>query len=526
VITVTIDGIQVSVEPGTTIMQAAEKIGIFIPHYCYHQALSIVGSCRLCLVTVEGSPKEVVACGTPCTDKMIVYTQSERVKRSREIVLEFLLLNHPLDCPVCDKAGECLLQDYSFAYGTPHSRFKEPKRVPPFKNLGPNIKLATTRCILCTRCVRFMNEIANDAQLAVINRGSQNEIDVAETGTLDHPLAGNVVDICPVGALLDKNFIHRTRVWHLSHTSSVCAECGSGCNVRIDSYKNEIFRIAPRFNEEVNSYWMCDTGRYAYKKYAVVNRLTNPLCKINGALKPVDWNTALQMAADGIKKYSEKQGACAGLITLGASNEDTFLVKYFLETVSRSNVAYGLYQLTTEEDIQFESGFFINNSDKYPNLNGVSFVLDFFEPDFYAKILISRIESGEVSVVYCLHTDLLEIPQKVLDALKKVPLLIVEDITESPLAQIATIVLPGRIHYEKTGTFINCEGQVQRFLQAVQGPKDSKTTLDIMKQLSERLDYRIPWQSSAEVFVELAKRYSELSECTYYTLGDAGKPIF
>jgi len=243
--TLTIDGKEITVELGTTILKAAERLGIFIPHYCYHPSLSVVGSCRMCFVEIEGSPKLVPACSTVAVDGMKVLTNSENVIKARESMLEFLLINHPLDCPVCDQAGECKLQDYAFLYGKNHSRFNEQKRLLPNKDFGEHIVLYANRCILCTRCVRFCQEIAGYEELGVFLRGGKAQIDIFPGKTLKNKLAGNIVDICPVGALIDKDFLHKTRVWNLTSYNSICPKCSRGCNIRIDVKDNTIFRIKP-----------------------------------------------------------------------------------------------------------------------------------------------------------------------------------------------------------------------------------------------------------------------------------------
>lgn len=520
-ITLTINDSEVSVEPGTTIISAAEKAGIVIPHYCWHPALSIAGSCRLCLVEIEGAPKDVIACGTPVTEGMVVRTESEKIKRDREIILEFLLLNHPLDCPVCDKAGECQLQDYSFEYGTSRSRFKEEKRVPPFKDLGPNIMLATTRCILCTRCTRFMDEIGGDAQLTVMSRGSHSEIGVPEGQKLEHPLAGNVVDICPVGALLDKNFIHRTRVWNLSRTPSVCGECSAGCNTYVDSSLDKIFRIIPRTNEEVNGHWICDTGRYGNKAYEDIDRLTIPKVKEEQTLKNISWNEAVKTASDGLRKYQKTKNSVAGLISPGALIEDAFAVKEFLSTAVNSSEISGLFYKPDKEDKSFRGGFIIKG-DSTPNQEGLQLVFGMDKPDINGGSIMSRIKSGNIKALYVVHNDLSEISQSILDVLAKLPFLIVEDIVLSPVAKLADVVLPGATYFEKTGTFINYQRRLQLLQQSVNAPEGVKNTWDIVKRLASMQNHHLKWNSYGDVFMQMAKSYPELKGLTHFKIGASG----
>ncbi|MFC1731701.1 2Fe-2S iron-sulfur cluster-binding protein [candidate division KSB1 bacterium] len=520
-VTLTIDNKEVQVEPGTTILRAAEKLGIFIPHYCYHPSLSIAGSCRMCLVEVEGAPREAIACNQPVGEGMVVHTDSERVKRAREIVLEFLLLNHPLDCPVCDKAGECLLQDYSFNYGTSHSRFDEQKRVPPFKDLGPNIMLATTRCILCTRCTRFMDEIAGDAQLTVVNRGYHNQIEVAKNTRLDHPLAGNVVDICPVGCLLDKNFIHRTRVWHLEATPSVCGECSAGCNTLIDSHRDEIYRIRPRFNAEVNDHWICDTGRYAYKKYAAVERLVSAHRREDGSLVETDLKEALEEINNRFGKYTKTADSIAVLISPYAVNENVFAVKHAFKELMNSHSVTGLFRRPAGEDREFRSGFVIKG-DTFPNQAGLQYILGLEQPDYGAQSVVEKIKSGAIKAAYVIHNDLSEISEDLLDTLKKLDFLVVEEITASPLTAVADIVLPGKLHFEDSGTYMNYRKRLQLLERAVMGPAGTLSTWEIMEELSALKNNRFKWTSAGGLFLMMARIYPDFEGLSHFRMDKAG----
>jgi NADH-quinone oxidoreductase subunit G len=270
----TIDGKEITVEPGTKVIEAIKRLGIFIPHYCYHPGLSIAGNCRICMVDVEKSPKPQIACNTDCADGMVVRTDTDRAKETRRHVLEFLLINHPLDCPVCDQAGECWLQDYYMRFGLYDARFyeqkvKKPKAVP----IGPTVMLDAERCILCSRCVRFSDEITKTSELGIVNRGDHSEIAVHPDKELNNKYSGNVVDICPVGALTDRDFRFKCRVWYLKKADSICPGCARGCNTEIHynldrpqhGGGDRVMRLKPREYPEVNQWWMCDAGRYGYK---------------------------------------------------------------------------------------------------------------------------------------------------------------------------------------------------------------------------------------------------------------------
>src|SRR5919204_600248 len=255
------------------LIQAADRAGVFIPHYCWHPALTVVASCRMCLVEVgemkDGKPamqpKVVPGCQTPAKDGTVIVTNSKKARTAQEQTLEDLLLNHPLDCPVCDKAGECLLQDFSYTFGRSTSRMIDPKNTPPNKpHIGPNVTLFTDRCILCSRCVRFTREISGTAELQVVNRGDHSEIDIFPGEPLDNKLASNVVDLCPVGALCSKDFLYKQRVWYLRTAKSVCADCSTGCSIEVDQNKDILYRLRPRENPQAQGYFMCDDGRLGY----------------------------------------------------------------------------------------------------------------------------------------------------------------------------------------------------------------------------------------------------------------------
>lgn len=510
--TITVDGKEIKADPKKLLIDVLRENGTDVPHYCYHEKLSVAGSCRLCMVEIEGAPKPMISCNTGLRDGMIVHTKTEKVKKAREDVLEFLLLNHPVDCPVCDKAGECKLQDYSFEHGKSASRFDEPKRVPPFKDLGPHIMIATTRCVMCTRCVRFMDEIAGDEQLTVLQRGSHAEICAPANIELDHPLAGNVIDICPVGALLDKDFIHRTRVWHLTKTPSICGECSTGCNVKVENYKNEIFRILPRDNQEVNEEWICDTGRASYKKYNDIERINNFSVKSEGLNRDVELSEAMKIASDGFKST----GSTAVILSSSSSNEDAYAAKEFAKKCFKSdNVA--AYIAKPKEDQTFKAGFVIKG-DKSPNAAGLKMVLN---TDF--NTLIKDIEDHKIKSAYVVKNDLSDLPTEVIDTLKKLKFLVVESIVESELTKIADVVLPGQTNFERTGTFVNYQNRIQWNQKAIDGP--AKSTWEYVNEFGSRMKQNFGWNSSSDVFLQMAKSYKELEGLSHFRIGPLGKVL-
>ncbi|MEP0842227.1 MAG: (2Fe-2S)-binding protein, partial [Phycisphaerae bacterium] len=294
-----IDGREVQCRDKIPVLQAALEAGLDVPHYCYHPGLSIVASCRLCLMEMKmpdpktkemaWSPKLVPSCQTPVRDGMEVRFASPAVENSRRHVMEYYLVNHPLDCPVCDKAGECYLQDYDFAYGPASSRAVDPKYKNPKKDIGPRTLLYQDRCVMCSRCVRFVQEVAGTGELCIVNRGNRSEIDVFPGAPLDNKLQGNVVDLCPVGSLLDKDFLFRRRVWFLKTGDSICRGCSTGCAIHVDEHRGAVQRLRPRYNPGVNDWWMCDEGRFGWKFVADERRIASPTLKRGSVSETPAW---------------------------------------------------------------------------------------------------------------------------------------------------------------------------------------------------------------------------------------------
>ena len=297
-VSVTIDGVPLQVAKGTMIIEAAKQAGVLVPHYCYHPSLPSPAVCRMCLVEVEKAPKLLPACVTAVTEGQVVHVNSPVAKKGREGVLEFLLINHPLDCPICDQAGECELQDFVFQEGRSGSRYDDyPKRYAPVEDFGPDVLYVPNRCILCTRCVRFMDDVALDGVLEVYQRGDRSYIGIEPAHKLEHPWSGNVVDLCPVGSLISKDFLHKARAWDLDKTASVCPGCTQGCNMTIDTRDTNVVRLRPRPNLDVNRHFMCDTGRADYRWMNRGDRVEAPLQQEAGRLHACDWDVALDRLA-------------------------------------------------------------------------------------------------------------------------------------------------------------------------------------------------------------------------------------
>nr|MBP8006914.1 NADH-quinone oxidoreductase subunit NuoG [Burkholderiales bacterium] len=317
-----IDGKPVQVPSGSTVMDAAVKLGIYVPHFCYHRKLSIAANCRMCLVQVEKAPKPLPACATPATDGMKVQTHSEQAVKAQKGVMEFLLINHPLDCPICDQGGECQLQDLAVGYGASESRYNEPKRVVFHKNLGPLVSAEEmTRCIHCTRCVRFGQEIAGVMELGMRGRGEHSEIVTFVGRTVDSELSGNMIDLCPVGALTSKPFRYAARTWELARRKSVSPHDSLGSNLVVQVKGDRVMRVLPLDNEAVNECWISDRDRFSYEALGSAERLASPRVKVNGEWRDVDWATALEVVAGGLKDVASKHGGSA--IGVLASTQST-----------------------------------------------------------------------------------------------------------------------------------------------------------------------------------------------------------
>ncbi|WP_027995743.1 NADH-quinone oxidoreductase subunit NuoG [Simplicispira psychrophila] len=340
-----LDGKKVEIAEGSMVMHAAEKAGTYIPHFCYHKKLSIAASCRMCLVEVEKAPKPMPACATPVTQGMVVRTKSDKAIRAQKSVMEFLLINHPLDCPICDQAGECQLQDLAVGYGASTTRYEEEKRVVLHKEVGPLISTEEmTRCIHCTRCVRFGQEIGGVMELGMIHRGEHSEITTVAGDTIDSELSGNMIDICPVGALTSKPFRYSARTWELSRRKSVSPHDSTGANLVVQVKNNKVMRVLPLENEDVNECWIADRDRFSYEALNSDERLTRPMLKQGGAWSEVDWQTALEYVANGLQQIKGEHGgqSIGALVSPHSTLEELFLARSLMQGLGSDNIDYRL----------------------------------------------------------------------------------------------------------------------------------------------------------------------------------------
>ncbi|MBI4398338.1 MAG: (2Fe-2S)-binding protein [Candidatus Omnitrophica bacterium] len=499
---INIDGKEIEVPQGSTVMEAAERAGVSIPYYCWHPGLSVAGNCRMCLVEMQRSPKPVIACNTQCADGMVIKTQSEMAKKARAGTLEFLLANHPLDCPVCDQAGECELQNFYMNYGLYDARFdeekiKKHKAVP----IGPTIMLDSERCILCSRCVRFCDEITHTGELGIVGRGDQEEITVYPGKELNNNYSGNVADICPVGALTDRDFRFKCRVWYLTPADSICPGCSRGCNIRIDSNharphhaKGErLMRLKPRENQAVNQWWMCDEGRYGYKF--------------------VDQNRILEARGGGIKALAEKisqapKAKLAVLVSPQLSNEDLYALRTLFK--EQLGVAIDCRWFTK----QGRGDDFLLQADKSPNTRGAQ-----------ALGLVSRFASAEemLSSAEALISFGVHVPRHFLADHLKFSAYIGSNINE--MSGNASIVIPSSVYAEKDGTFTNFDGRVQRFWQAFPPLGEAKAEWEIVNELAILLGLNIKFESAEAIFTAIAATVPQCNGMSYEKLGKQGMQI-
>jgi NADH-quinone oxidoreductase subunit G len=350
-VNLTIDGHDVAVPRGTTILEAAKTIGSEVPHYCYHPGMSSPAMCRLCLVEVEGAPKPMPGCVTTVMDGQVVRTQSEQAKKNRQGVLEFYLVNHPLDCPICDMSGECNLQDYVHAEGREQGRGREPKRVFGRDDFGGDVLFYGDRCVMCTRCVRFMSEVEQDHRLTVVERGSRSVIDTFFDEGLDGThWHGNIVDICPVGALVSKEFLHKARAWDLEHTPSICTSCSQGCNVDLHTRDNLVQRMKPRENMDVNAFWMCDYGRHNYEWINQEDRLEAPLVRSEASSKSMGWKEALGELLDRVDALGST--SVKAVASPFSSNEDLAALSQLVGALGDGDTVYRSRRV--EDEVQLK----------------------------------------------------------------------------------------------------------------------------------------------------------------------------
>ncbi|MBI3004398.1 MAG: (2Fe-2S)-binding protein [Ignavibacteriales bacterium] len=543
---ITIDGIAYEVDPKLTVIQAARDHGIKIPHFCWHPKLSVAGNCRMCLVEIEKMPKLAIACATQVAEGMVVKTQSERVQKARNAVMEFLLINHPLDCPICDEAGECKLQDYTYKYSIGYSRFNEDKVHKPKRiQLGPNVMLDVERCIMCSRCVRFADEIAKQPVLTFTQRGDHVVLTTFPGTQLDNPYSMNVIELCPVGALTGTDFRFKARVWEMSSTESTCTGCARGCNINIWVRNNEILRLTPRQNEEVNSAWMCDFGRLqTFKDVNSEKRLSGPLMRKEGILSSVGWDEAIAAAASELRLF--KKSEIAGLGSAYASNEDNYAFQKFMKDVlGTKNVDFVRHLKEGDEDA------FLLRADKTANTRGAEEVgVKPGEGGSNIDAIIQGIKNGSIKALYALEDDIAAIPE-IAGVLSNLELLIVHSSIQNETTAAADIVFSSSTYAEKHGTLTNFQGRVQRIRPAVVTleqdraldgfamsrwdkfashndrwgrpiKKDARPSWRIVSAVASAVGGKMKFNSADDVFREISEKVQAFKGLNYQKIGNTG----
>lgn len=506
---VTIDGIAVEVADNINIIKAAEAAGIHIPHLCYHPKLSLSGTCRLCLVEVEKMPKLQTACSTTVKDGMVIFTNNEKVRKARQGVLEFLLINHPLDCPVCDQAGECKLQDYAYEYGMGKSRFTEDKRTYPVVEIGDSLVRNMNRCVHCKRCIRFCAEVAGIEQYGPSNRGGKTSIGVFPGGKVTNKFTGTMVDICPVGALTSKDFRFKARVWNLEEVKSVCPMCSTGCAVVLAVKGNKVLRIRPVEGEEADSWVMCDEGRFGFHFLTREDRLTTPMMTRGGQKEPCKWEQAVQEAATELKRAIEKHGAdaVAGVCSTQATNEDAAaFARLMTETIKTKNHDYKLTDTMPSPD---QTEDFKRRVDHSPNTRGLQALGVGTNPQGSGTNLVEKILNGTVKALVAVgpgYPSFETGAPGLKDALKKLEVLIVLDILPSIFSEAAHVVLPGAAFTEKNGTFTNYAGKIQELRKAVRAPKGAKPEWETLAAISKAMGTDLKYKSLDDARGDAEKR--------------------
>jgi NADH-quinone oxidoreductase subunit G len=558
---VTIDDRTVEVPAGTNLVEAAFKAGVHIPHYCYHPRLTVVGQCRMCLVQVAGMPKLQAGCSTTVVkDGMVVRSDVPEVREAQRGIMEFLLINHPLDCPICDQAGECALQDYAFKHGQAYSRFQfEDKRTYPGREripLGANVLLNMNRCIQCTRCVRFTEEIAKTGELGFFNRGARTEIGTFPGKQLDNQLATCVVDICPVGALTSTRFRFAERVFYLDKKPSLCTGCEVGCNITIEHRRGVIKRYKPRFNPDVNDYWMCDYGRATFERYRDVPRLTAPRLSASGAAartasagsgELVSWRDALDLVARRLRGGGGGvgEGAVAFLGSGFLATEEAYLFARLADAVGspHRSVAVDLGPRRTIPNLH--GG--ISGREAAPNRRGAELAglgkaagaageSAAIGSAIGARELVHGDAAARCAVLVVCDSDFgaAAYDPAAVERLRRARFLVVFGWADSPLARVADVALPLATHAEKDGTFVNVEGRVQRFAAAFPAPAQVRTGVEVLSDLLSRFaDEAGPaaahdpaaGRTAAAVFDELAARIPAFAGLSWHALPATGAAL-
>ena len=533
---VQIDGVWHQFLKGTRVIEACEQAGSYVPRYCYHKKLSSPGNCRMCLIemglprlgpnrkpeldadgkpVINWMPRPQISCAQDVAEGMGVRTNSSLVKECQRGVMEFLLINHPLDCPICDQAGECRLQEFSVEYGTSASRFLEHKVKKP-KNvvLGPRVTLDDERCILCSRCIRFCQEIAKDDVLGFVDRGSYTELTAHPGKQLENNYSLNTVDICPVGALTSTDFRFKMRVWFLKETKSICTSCATGCNTIIGTREDVIYRQTPRENNEVNSCWMCDYGRLNFDYIQSDRRLLEPQILSGEKLVVADWSIAIAQAALDLKQLSGSQIA---IIASGRmTNEELWLTMQLARTLG-----VGLIDIVPRTG---PGDAILLSRDRNPNTNGARLLGVTSEPGANLTAITEAVKSGRVTALIALGENPMRLGISA-EQLGNLSAFIVMDILSNTATEYATVVLPAFAFAEKRGSMINGEGRLQRLNRAVRAPGQARDDWEILRDVIQACSGPNSIYSIEDVFRQMAEVVPQLAGLSLNKIGDLGLQV-
>ena len=557
---INIDGKIITSEANKTIIQAATENNIYIPHFCWHPELSVAGNCRMCLVevgmpkklqdgtfeldsennhVVQWMPKLQIACATPISDNMYVRTQSNKAVETQEAVMEFLLINHPLDCPICDEAGECKLQEYAYKYSEGESRFIEEKNhKPKHVEWGPNVMFDAERCISCSRCIRYAKEIAQQDVLTFVNRGDHVQIELFDDTQFDNPYSMNVIEICPVGALTSRDFRFKTRVWEMSFNDSICPGCARGCNMKIGVRNNQVLRLQPRTNMHVNRYWMCDEGRLTQYPYVNNERIINSMILQNNEHKETSYDEAKHSTIEKLSHYKSNE-----IMILGSAYstvEDNYILQKFAKQIIKTNNLKYLQHI----DPNFGDNF-LRVNDRTPNAKGCEEVGIEAADENYINDLILDIKNKHIKAMLIMNDDLNGYEQ-LINALGDIELLIVLATNHNKLTAMADIAIACSTYAEVEGTFINIDGRVQHFKPAVvtnenrakmglrmsrldkfgahndrwtqHEERNCNPAWKIIRDIANSMGASLNYKKSEDVFTEISQRIANFNEMSYQLL--------
>jgi NADH-quinone oxidoreductase subunit G len=538
-VTLTIDGRSVTVEKGKTVLQAAIENGVSVPYYCYHPGISIDGSCRVCIVKIEKMPKLQTSCSTVCAEGMVVHTRTDDVVQARAGVFEFLLINHPLDCPVCDKGGECPLQDFSYAFGREQSRMDLPRRtfdgdgVKADVDFGPTLMLNRNRCILCTRCVRFMRDVEGDAQINIIDRGYGSEIATFQEEGVHSLISGNLMDVCPVGAITTKDYRFKSRPWDNPHAvDTICTLCSKGCNTTAWlkakpewAKGSRLIRITPRLNPDVNGYWMCDIGRFGYHWIESDDRLRRPLVRdAHGNQQASSWHDVYSTLGTRLGTGTAARAGLRFLLSAHAAHEELFLFRRLAdEALGGANAISVTWRYRPK--VQPDHVKFRIPAVEAPNVNGARLLgmVNGAPADEVGEADLSSLKEavalGQVPALYVFDpgpADALGDVSWIVEARTRgaLPFLVVQGVLQSDLTRAADVVLPGACFVEKEASYTNDQGRLQGAARVLAPPGEATEDWQILSMIGKTLGLPFEYASAAQVRADIAARHADRAELT------------